>query len=156
MPIFRDPTDVKVLISHMVYLVKKHMEPTGRKVDVVVGLDARGFLFGPMIAVELGCSFAPVRKKGKLPGETVSLHYELEYRADDIEIQKDAIKPGDNVLIVDDLLATGGTMECTANLVRCLRGDVVAGLVVVELDYLPGRERVEKQIPLLTVFHYQD
>lgn len=110
--------------------------------DVVVGIEARGFVFGPAIAFRLGAGFVPVRKPKKLPAATASVSYQLEYGADALEIHKDAILPGQRVLISDDLLATGGTAVATVKLVEML-GGVVAGLAfVIELEFLKGRQRL--------------
>ena len=112
-------------------------------VDVIVGTESRGFIFGMPIAYNLHKSFVPVRKKGKLPCETVSASYDLEYGKAEIEIHKDAIKPGDKVLITDDLLATGGTIAATIKLVEALGGEVVGLAFLIELDALHGRDRLE-------------
>jgi len=117
---------------------------TGVPIDVVVGLDARGFIIGGALAHQLGKGFVPVRKAGKLPAETMSHEYELEYGKDKVEIHRDAINKGDRVLVVDDLIATGGTCLAAANLVRKLGGEVVECAFIVELPELKGRERLEK------------
>jgi adenine phosphoribosyltransferase len=114
-----------------------------KKVDLVVGPEARGFIVGCPVAYALGVGFAPVRKEGKLPRETVKVEYELEYGKNVLTIHKDAIKPGQRVLIIDDLLATGGTIEATIKLVEQL-GGVVAGIAfLIELAYLKGRKKLE-------------
>ncbi|MCM2679833.1 adenine phosphoribosyltransferase [Echinimonas agarilytica] len=110
----------------------------------VVGTEARGFLFGAPVALELGLGFVPVRKPGKLPRQTLSESYELEYGEDTLEIHKDSISPGDKVLLIDDLLATGGTIEATAKLVRQLGGEVTDAAFVVALPDLGGIERLQK------------
>lgn len=112
--------------------------------DIVAGMEARGFLFGAPIAYKFGTGFVPVRKKGKLPRETVEQTYDLEYGQATIEIHKDAIQPGQRVVIVDDLLATGGTAEAAAKLVEKLGGTVVKMLFLIELVDLGGRERLAK------------
>ena len=112
--------------------------------DVVVGPESRGFIFGMPIAYALGKAFIPVRKKGKLPCETVSAEYDLEYGKAEIEIHKDAIKPGQKVVLVDDLIATGGTMEASCKLVEQLGGEVVKILFLMELAGLKGREKLAK------------
>jgi len=113
-----------------------------KKVDVVVGPEARGFIIGCPVAYALGVGFIPVRKEGKLPRETIKVEYGLEYGKDALTIHKDAIKPGQRVLITDDLLATGGTIEATIKLVEEL-GGVVAGIAfLIELSYLEGREKL--------------
>ncbi len=113
-----------------------------RKVDLVVGPEARGFVVGTPLAYALGVGFIPVRKSGKLPAETVEADYSLEYGKDQLAIHKDAIEPGQRVLIVDDLLATGGTVQATLNLVHRLQADVVGAAFVIELTYLKGREKL--------------
>lgn len=112
--------------------------------DVVLGLESRGFIFGTAIAYELRKGFIPVRKKGKLPRETVSVKYDLEYGEAELEIHKDAIRPGEKVVIVDDLIATGGTLEAACKLVEKLGGTVEKISVVMELAGLKGRERLKK------------
>ncbi len=113
-----------------------------KNVDVIVGPEARGFLMGTPVAYGLGVGFVPVRKPGKLPYETESYSYGLEYGVDTLEIHKDAIKPGQRVAIVDDLLATGGTMEAAAKLIEKLGGEVVSMQFLIELDFLNGREKL--------------
>lgn len=113
-----------------------------KEIDIIVGPEARGFIIGCPVAYAMGVGFAPVRKEGKLPRETIKVQYGLEYGKDVLTIHKDAIKPGQRVLITDDLLATGGTMEATIKLVEQL-GGIVAGLAfLVELTYLNGREKL--------------
>ncbi|XP_013872111.1 adenine phosphoribosyltransferase [Austrofundulus limnaeus] len=109
----------------------------------VPGLDARGFLFGPLLAQRLGLGFVLVRKKGKLPGPTVSVSYELEYGKSDAEVQEDAVAAGQKVLIIDDLLATGGTMFAACELMRKLQAQVLGCMVVVELKDLNGVDRLK-------------
>jgi len=111
-----------------------------RHVDVVVGMEARGFLFGVPVALALGVGFVPVRKPGKLPRDTVSVTYDLEYGTETLAVHADAIAPGARVLLVDDVLATGGTVVAAAELVRRLGGEVAQVAVVVELDFLHGRD----------------
>ena len=112
-------------------------------VDVIVGAESRGFIFGMPMAYNLHKPFVPVRKKGKLPCETISQSYDLEYGQAEIEIHKDAIKPGQKVVIVDDLIATGGTMEAAVKLVEELGGEVVKIVFLMELAGLKGRERLK-------------
>lgn len=111
--------------------------------DRIVGIEARGFLFGAPLALRCSKGFAPARKPGKLPWTTVERRYALEYGEDALQLHADAVAPGERVLLVDDLLATGGTLEAAAALVRELGGVPVAALCVVELDFLPGRARLE-------------
>ena len=115
----------------------------GLKIDKVVGIESRGFIFGAILAERLNVGFIPVRKPGKLPAETEKEFYDLEYGKDSIEIHKDAISPGDKVLIHDDLLATGGTAKAAINLVEKLGGEVVQVSFLVELSFLHGREKLE-------------
>ncbi len=115
----------------------------GKKIDVVAGIESRGFILGGIIAGNLGVGFVPIRKKGKLPAETISEAYEKEYGPDTLEIHKDAIKQGQKVLIVDDLLATGGTAKASAKLVERLGGKVTGFAFIVELTFLPGRKTLE-------------
>ena len=123
-------------------------------VDVVVGAEARGFIFAPAIACKLGAGFVPVRKPGKLPAETISATYELEYGTDTIEIHKDAIKPGQRVLMVDDLLATGGTMAACCELVENLGGEIIGCAFVIELSFLNGRAKLSKY-EILSLVDYE-
>ena len=110
----------------------------------VVGIESRGFLFGMMLAEKLGVGFVPIRKPGKLPEETESVEYELEYGTDKIEIHKDAINQGDKILLHDDLLATGGTAEAACKLIEKLGGEIVQLSFIVELSFLNGREHIKK------------
>jgi adenine phosphoribosyltransferase len=114
----------------------------GEQVDVVVGIEARGFIFAPALAYHLGAGFVPVRKPKKLPSETASISYDLEYGQDTLEIHRDAIGDGDRVIIADDLLATGGTAKAVVDLVEGLGGKVVGLVFVVELEFLLGREKL--------------
>jgi adenine phosphoribosyltransferase len=125
----------------------------GKEIDLVLGMEARGFIFGPALAYRLNAGFVPVRKPGKLPAETVKISYELEYGSNALELHKDAIQPGQRILIVDDLLATGGTAVATADLASRL-GAKIAGLAfVVELDFLKGREKLAKY-DVFSLLHY--
>ena len=113
------------------------------RVDIVVGMESRGFIFSAPMAYQLNAGLAPVRKLGKLPAEVISVEYALEYGSNTLEIHRDAIQPGQRVLIVDDLLATGGTVRGTMELVERLQGEIVGLAFLVELDFLKGRERLE-------------
>ena len=114
-----------------------------KKIDLIVGPEARGFIFGVPVAYALGVGFVPVRKKGKLPAETVSIEYDLEYGTDILEIHKDAIKKGQRVAIIDDLLATGGTIEAVTRLVESAGGEVVSLNFLIELTGLNGRDKLK-------------
>ena len=113
------------------------------KIDLVVGMESRGFIFSAPLAYLLGAGLVPVRKLGKLPAETITVEYALEYGSNTLEIHRDAIEPGQRVLIIDDLLATGGTVHGTIELVERLQGEVVGVGFLVELDFLKGRDRLE-------------
>ena len=122
-------------------------------IDLVLGVEARGFIFGPALAYRLNAGFIPVRKPKKLPAEVIRVSYDLEYGSDSLEMHRDAIAPGQRVLLVDDLLATGGTMQATVQLVEQL-GGVIAGLAfAVELDFLKGRERFARY-DVFSLLHY--
>ncbi|MFD0962364.1 adenine phosphoribosyltransferase [Paenibacillus chungangensis] len=123
-------------------------------VDVVAGPEARGFVVGAPLALALGVGFTPIRKSGKLPGEIVTAGYELEYGKDQLAMHKDAIEPGQRVLIADDLLATGGTIETSINLVKQLGGEVVGAAFLIELAYLNGRDKLG-EIPLFSLMTYE-
>lgn len=126
----------------------------GKEIDLVLGMEARGFIFGPALAYRLNAGFVPVRKPGKLPAETAKVNYDLEYGSATLEVHKDAIKKGQRVLIVDDLLATGGTAAATAKLAHGL-GAQIAGLAfVVELDFLKGREKLTRY-DVFSLLHYE-
>jgi len=118
-----------------------HYQDAG--VEVIVGMESRGFIFGMPMAYRMGLGFVPVRKPGKLPAETVSESYDLEYGTNTLEIHVDAIEKGQKVLIVDDLLATGGTAKATCNLVEKLGGEIVGVAFVIELNFLKGREKLQ-------------
>jgi len=119
--------------------------------DVVAGIESRGFMFGTALATHLGKGFVPVRKAGKLPYETASQSYELEYGTDTVEVHVDALEGGRRVLMVDDLLATGGTMAASLDLIRKIGGEPVACAFVIELGFLKGRERLD--VPTHTLVH---
>ncbi len=126
----------------------------GASVDLVVAAEARGFIFGGAVACELGAGFVPVRKPGKLPADTAAEEYELEYGTDALEIHTDAIQPGQRVLLLDDLLATGGTMVATVKLVEDLGGEVAGIAFLIELGSLKGREKL-KGYDLVTLIQYE-
>ncbi len=125
----------------------------GERVDIVVGVESRGFIFGGAVAHQLQAGFVPVRKVGKLPGKTIEVEYELEYGRDTLAMHEDAITPGQRVLAVDDLLATGGTMGATLRLVEQLGGTVVGVAFMIELAFLHGRDKL-KNYPLHSLIVY--
>jgi adenine phosphoribosyltransferase len=131
-PLLADPGAYAAAIDRLAALA-----PAG--VDLVVGMEARGFLFAAPVALRLGVGFAPVRKPGKLPRETIAVSYTLEYRSETLTMHADAVRPGQRVLVVDDVLATGGTAQATAELVSRQGGSVAAVVVLVELSHLDGR-----------------
>ncbi len=126
-----------------------------RKIDLVLGIEARGFIFGPALAYRLNAGFVPVRKPRKLPAPVARVTYELEYGTDTLEIHMDAITPGQSIVLVDDLLATGGTMEATVKLVKQLGGDIAGLAFAVELDFLKGRDRF-KEYDVFSLLHYDE
>jgi adenine phosphoribosyltransferase len=141
----------KVGFARLIDALSEHY--IGKEIDLVLGMEARGFIFGPALAYRLNAGFVPVRKPGKLPAETVKISYELEYGSNALEVHKDAIQKGQRILIVDDLLATGGTAVATADLATRL-GAQIAGLAfVVELDFLKGRERLSNY-DVFSLLHY--
>jgi len=147
--LLKDKTGFAQLIEAFAqYYIDKH-------VDLVLGIEARGFIFGPALAYRLNAGFVPVRKPGKLPAETVKIKYDLEYGSDSLEMHKDAIQPGQRVIIVDDLLATGGTMDATINLVKQLGGEIVGLTVAIELDFLKGRAKFP-EYDVFSLLHYDE
>ena len=134
--LLKDKTGFAMLIDA---LSEHYLE---KNVDLILGIEARGFIFGPALAYRLNAGFVPIRKPRKLPAETARVTYELEYGSDTVEIHKDAIRPGQRALIVDDLLATGGTAAACVKLARSLGGDVVGLAFALELTFLKGRERL--------------
>ena len=153
--IFRDVTSV-LQDADGLHLAIDEMQKflEGVEFDVIAGTESRGFIFGVPIAYNLHKAFVPVRKKGKLPRETVSAEYELEYGKAEIEMHKDAIQPGQKVVLVDDLIATGGTIEAAARLVEELGGEVVKIIFLMELEGLKGREKM-KGYDVESVIHYE-
>jgi adenine phosphoribosyltransferase len=135
--LFADPRGFRMAVDQMLHPF------AGQRIDKVVGLEARGFILGGAVAHQLGCGFVPVRKKGKLPGAVISEDYTLEYGEAVVELHDDAIAAGETVLIVDDLLATGGTAEAGIKLIERLGGRIVGCAFVIDLPELGGRKRVE-------------
>ena len=145
-PVLQSAEYFRLLVDLLVY---RYM---GQKVDVVAGLDARGFIIGAALAYQLNVGFVPIRKKGKLPFDTVSQSYALEYGEATVEIHTDAIKPGARVLLVDDLVATGGTMLAGVELIRKLGGEVIEAAAILEFTDLDGGKKIrESGAPLLTL-----
>ena len=145
-PILQSPQYFRLLVDLLVY---RYMD---QKVDVVAGLDARGFIIGAALAYQLNVGFVPIRKKGKLPFDTVSQSYALEYGEATVEIHTDAVKKGARVLLVDDLVATGGTMLAGVELIRKLGGEVVGAAVILEFTDLTGGEKIRASgVPLFSL-----
>lgn len=146
--VLQDPDGLKLAIDSMIKLLD------GVEFDVIAGAESRGFIFGAPIAYAMGKPFVLIRKKGKLPCETVSASYDLEYGSAEIEMHKDAVKPGQKVVLVDDLIATGGTIEAGAKLVEELGGEVVKMIFLMELAGLNGREKL-KDYDIASVICYE-
>jgi adenine phosphoribosyltransferase len=136
--LFSDPRGFRICIDQL-------LSPyAGMRIDKVVGLEARGFILGGAVAHQLSVGFVPIRKKGKLPGKTIAQDYTLEYGEATMEVHEDAILPGEKILVVDDLLATGGTCEASIKLIERLGGEIISAAFVVDLPDLGGRARLEK------------
>ncbi|KAJ8502445.1 hypothetical protein ONZ45_g11760 [Pleurotus djamor] len=160
-PILRNPLAFETLITHLVHHLTSHtvVKAPNQKIDVVVGLDARGFLLGPIIALRLGAAFVPVRKKGKLPGDCVSASYEKEYGVDSFEMQAGAIQPGQSVVVVDDLIATvntaqGGSAKAAGELIAKQGAQTLEYLFIIELMFLKGSEKLDA--PVYSVIQSED
>ena len=150
-PLLQDAKVFRVLIDAFVH---RYMA-TPMRPDVVAGLDARGFILGAVIAYELNVGFVPIRKKGKLPFTTVEETYELEYGSATVELHTDAVKPGDRVLLIDDLIATGGTMMAGMKLLEKLGAQVIEGAAIVDLPELGGSDKLrEAGLPLFTLLDF--
>lgn len=145
-PLLRDPAALSLAVEYLTQPFRH------QRIDVVVGAESRGFIFGTAVARNLSAGFVPVRKPGKLPLETHRESYELEYGTDALEIHVDAISKGDQVLMVDDLLATGGTMAACCRLVETLGGHIVGAAFLLELDFLNGRSKLERY-PIHSIMH---
>ena len=144
--------DAKAMNLMIEFLVEKFKD---EKIDYVAGIESRGFIFGAPLACRLNAGFVPIRKPNKLPADTIKESYSLEYGTDTIEMHADAIKEGDRVLVIDDLLATGGTAVAACNLVKKVGGDVVAAAFIIELDPLKGREKIEaKGVKVVSMLNY--
>lgn len=145
----KNPDALKYSIDQMA----EHYREAG--IDVIVGIESRGFIFGMPLAYQLGVGFVPIRKPGKLPAETIAENYALEYGTNTLEIHVDSIGPGQRVLVVDDLLATGGTAKATCNLVEKLGGSVAGLAFVIELNFLKGRDRLQGY-DIFTLLNYDE
>ena len=152
-PLLQDPKVFRILIDAFVH---RYMDANMRP-DVVAGLDARGFILGAVIAYELNVGFVPIRKKGKLPFTTVEETYELEYGSATVELHTDAVKPGDKVLLIDDLIATGGTMMAGKKLLEKLGATVMEGAAIVDLPELGGSKLLQEtgKLPLFTLVDFE-
>ena len=151
-PLLQNPKVFRMLIDAFVH---RYMDSALRP-DVVAGLDARGFIVGSVVAYELNLGFVPIRKKGKLPFTTVEETYELEYGSATVELHADAVKPGDRVLLIDDLIATGGTMMAGRKLLERLGASVIEGAAIVDLPELGGSQRLKDSgLPLFTLLNFE-
>lgn len=146
-PLLNNPQAFKKSILSLAKLIKD------KEVDIIVAPESRGFIFGSALAYKLGCGFAPVRKPGKLPYRTYKISYDLEYGKDSLEIHQDAFKKGAKVLVVDDLLATGGTAKAIVKLVKRMGGKISGVLFLIELSQLKGRRRL-KDFPVYSLIRY--
>ncbi|KAJ0122728.1 hypothetical protein N8I77_012997 [Diaporthe amygdali] len=151
MPWFLDPA-IHATLLRSLELQLLHFGDSGNAItpDVIVGLDARGFLFGPGLALRLNASFVPVRKKGKLPGPCVTAEYTKEYGTDYFQMQEGAIRPGQKVLVVDDIIATGGSAAAAGDLIKQLGGTLVGFLFIIEIPFLKGRDKLDN-VPVVTL-----
>ncbi|MDP2044495.1 MAG: adenine phosphoribosyltransferase [Candidatus Omnitrophota bacterium] len=152
--LFRDVTTLiqnKAAFKKAVGLLAKKYK--GKKIDKVIGVEARGFIFGAAVAHKIGAGFVPVRKKGKLPFKTISTTYELEYVTDTLEIHRDAVTSGEKVLIIDDLLATGGTVKAVIDLIKQLGGNIAGIGFVIELTDLHGKDKF-KEYPIYSLVKF--
>ena len=155
--IFRDITtllgDARAFRRAVDELVQNY---AGMKIDKIAGMEARGFILGGAVAHQLSAGFVPIRKKGKLPHETVRIAYSLEYGIDEMEMHRDAIKPGDKVILVDDLIATGGTAEGATKLLLQMGADIVAACFIIDLPELGGRKKLEALgVKVLTLIEFE-
>ena len=146
-PLVKDPAALRLAVHQLLYPF------LGQDITAVAGMEARGFIFGSLVAWELGVGFVPLRKPGKLPYDVQSVAYDLEYGSASLEVHIDALGKGDRVLLIDDLLATGGTAKASCELIENLGAEVVACAFVVELDFLNGREKLGSR-PVHSLLHY--
>jgi adenine phosphoribosyltransferase len=151
---FKDITPLlkdKKAFSYAIEILEEEFR--NKKIDSIVAIESRGFIIGGALAIKMGCGFIPVRKKGKLPFKKISYTYKLEYGEDTLEIHEDALKKGENVLVLDDLLATGGTARAVVELVKKLEANIVGIAFLVELTFLNGREKL-KDFPVFTIIKF--
>lgn len=153
--------DISTLLAHpdawQVAMGRVAREVRRFQPDLIAGIESRGFLVAAPLALKLGCGFIMLRKKGKLPGKTVRYDYALEYGTDSIEIQDDAVQPGQRVVVVDDLLATGGTMTAGIELLRKVGAEVTGAAALIELSFLPGRQRIQAMdVPVSSLVSYNE
>jgi adenine phosphoribosyltransferase len=146
-PLVKDPASLRLAVHHLLHPF------LGRDITAVAGMEARGFIFGSLVAWELGVGFIPLRKPGKLPYDVQTVNYDLEYGSTALEVHIDALGPGDRVLLIDDLLATGGTAHASCALIESLGAEIVACAFVVELDDLNGREKLA-DYTVYSLLHY--
>jgi adenine phosphoribosyltransferase len=152
--IFKDITTLIKDKDAFKYVAEKMAEKyVDQNIQKIVGIESRGFIFGGLLAYRLGCGFVPARKPGKLPAEAIREDYTLEYGTNSLEMHTDAVVPGERVVIVDDLLATGGTARAVARLVERLKGEIVGMEFLIELDFLKGREKI-KNYDIHSYLHY--
>jgi adenine phosphoribosyltransferase len=145
--LLREPVSLRQAVDDM-------LRPfADQRIDKIVGIESRGFIFATAMAYKIGAGFVPIRKPGKLPATTIRQEYELEYGSDAVEIHVDAITPGEQVLLVDDLLATGGTAEASVAMLQCLEAKIIGLSFLIELDFLAGREKLSGQ-NVHAVLHY--
>lgn len=147
-PVLADPALLRLAVESMAETV------ANRKVDKIVGIDARGFIFGAMLAAHLQCGFVPARKKGKLPWRTRGVDYALEYGTASLEMHEDAIQPGENVLLADDLLATGGTAAAALQLISAAQANLLGSVFFIELAFLNGREKISSFGPVHAIITF--
>lgn len=150
--------DISTLLAHpdawQVTMGRLAKAVGAHRPDVLAGIESRGFLVAAPLALKLGCGFVMVRKRGKLPGKTIRHEYDLEYGTDTIEVQADAIQPGQRVVVLDDLLATGGTIDAAIRLMRQVGGNVAAAACIIELAFLNGRAKLD--VPFTSLVSYDD
>jgi adenine phosphoribosyltransferase len=146
--LLKDPEGLRVTVD---VFTQRYAD---KRISKVLGIESRGFILGPALAYNLNAGFVPVRKKGKLPAETLSVSYELEYGTDTLEIHKDAVEPDERVLIIDDLIATGGTAAATVEMVKNLNAHLVEIAFLIELSFLNGRAKIPSDLPVFSVLKY--